>query len=150
MAEVIIGVVASGITIGALAAQITSSTIKLKSYWSQVQNAPEEIQDLIEDAELLSHILAEIEDDQRRNPISNLILDTTSTSRCLSYCKEGADQLKVLTDELNRDLDASTGKLRKELASAKVVFKKEKIERYRARLERAVRRLSLSHQMYTR
>jgi hypothetical protein len=98
MAEVIIGVVASGITIGALAAQITSSTIKLKSYWSQVQNAPEEIQDIIEDAELLSHILAEIEDDQWRNPVSNLILDTTSTSRCLSYCKEGADQLKVLTD----------------------------------------------------
>lgn len=150
MAEVIIGVVASGITIGALAAQITSSTIKLKSYWSQVQNAPEEMQDLIEDVELLSHILAEIEDDQRRNPISNLILDTTSTSRCLSYCKEGADQLIVLIDELNRDLDASTGKLRKKWASAKVVFQKEKIERYRARLERAVRRLSLSHQMYTR
>lgn len=38
MAEVI-GIVASGISIGTLAAQITNSIVKLKSYRDQMQNA---------------------------------------------------------------------------------------------------------------
>ena len=147
MAEVI-GVVASGISIGTLATGITSSIVKLKSYWDQVQDAPDDIHDLIEELEILSHLLADIEDDQRQNPMSSLILDSTSTSRCLQYCKQGADRLKELTDNLSTDLDAFS-KLKRKRASAKVVLKRSQIDRYKARTERAIRLLSLSHQLYT-
>lgn len=148
MAEVV-GVVASGATIGALATGITSSIIKLKSYWDQVQDAPDDIHDLIEELEDLSYLLADIEDDQRQNPVSSLILDSTSTSRCLQHCKQGADRLKELTDSLSADLDASN-KMKRKWASAKVVTKKNQIDRYKSKLERAIRLLSLSHQLYTR
>ena len=148
MAEVI-GVVASGVTIGALATGITSSIIKLKSYWDQVQDAPDDVSDLIEELEILSNLLADIEDDQRQNPMSSLILDSTSTSRCLQHCKQGADRLKELTDSLSTDLIASN-KIKRKWASAKVVLKKNQIVRYKARLERVIRLLSLSHQLYIR
>lgn len=148
MAEVV-GVVASGVTIGALATGITSSIIKLKSYWDQGQDAPADVHDLIEELEDLSYLLADIEDDQRQNPVSSLILDSTSTSRCLQHCKQGADRLKELTDSLCADLDASN-KIKRKWASAKVVLEKNQIDRYKSKLERVIRLLSLSHQLYTR
>lgn len=148
MAEVI-GVVASGLTIGSLAAGITSSIVKLKSYWDQVQNAPEDVRDLIEELEDLSYLLADIADDQQSNPMSSLIFDSTSASRCLQHCKRGADRLVELTDNLSTDLDASNG-LRRKWASAKVMLKKDQVDRYKAKLERAIRLLSLSQQIYTR
>lgn len=148
MAEVV-GVVASSIAIGTLAAQITSSIVKLKSYWDQVQGAPEDVRDLIEELDILANLLTDMEDDQRQNPVSSLILDSTSKSRCLQHCKRGADQLKELTESLSVDLDSST-RLKRKWASAKVVLKKDKVDRYRLKLERAIRLLSLSHQLYTR
>lgn len=148
MAEAI-GVVASGVTIGALATGITSSILKLKSYWDQVQNAPDNVHDLIEELEILSCLLADIEDDQRQNPMSSLILDATSTSRCLQHCKQGADRSKEMTDNLSADLDASN-KIKRKWASAKVVLKKNQMDRYKSKLERVIRLLSLSHQIYTR
>lgn len=98
---------------------------------------------------MLSHLLADIEEEQEQNPVSSLILDDSSTSKCLRYCKQGADRLEELTDTLNADLEASSS-LRRKWASTKVVLKKDKIDRYKAKLERAIRLLSLSHQLYTR
>ncbi|KAM0797736.1 hypothetical protein BDR22DRAFT_862168 [Usnea florida] len=148
MAEAI-GVVASGIAIGSLAAGITSSIVKLKSYWDQVQNAPEDMHDLFEELEVLGHLLADIADDQQKTSMSGLIFDSTAISRCLQHCQKGADRLKELTDILSRDLDTSTRR-KKRYASAKVVLKKGQIDRYKEKLEGSIRLLSLSYQMYTK
>lgn len=147
MAEVIIGVVASGITVGTLAAQITSSIIKIKGYWNQIQSAPEDVLDLMEELEIFSNLLTDIQDGQQ--PMSSLIVDSNSTSRCLEYCKKAAEQLKNLTENLSVDLEARKWMPRKR-ASVKVVLKKDKIDRYKAQLERAFKLLTLAHQLYTR
>jgi hypothetical protein len=149
MAEVVVGVVASGISIGTLAAQITSSIIKLKSYWDQIQDAPEDMRDLIEELEDLNQLLIDIEEDQRQNPMSNLILDPSSSSRCLQHCKQGAARLKELTDSLSEDMKGSS-KSKRKWASVKLVLKKDKIDRYRIKLQRVISLLNLSHQIYTR
>ena len=148
MAEVV-GVVASGISIGTLAAQIASSVIKIKSYWDLIQDAPEDIRDLIEEIEDLSHTLNDIENDQRQNPMSNLIMDTTTSSRCLHHCKQGVAKLKELTDDLSADIDSSS-RVKRKWASTKVTLKKDRLERCWNKLERAIRLLSLSHQIYLR
>ena len=148
MAEAV-GVVASGIAIGSLAAGITSSIVKLNSYWDQIQNAPEDIHDLIEELEVLSHLLADIADDQEQNAMSSLMFDSTAISRCLQHCQKGADRLKELTDKLSTELDSMT-RTRKKWASAKVVLKKGQIDKYKEKLEGAIRLLSLSYQMYTK
>jgi hypothetical protein len=65
MAEVL-GKVASGISVAQLAGQITSSIIKLKNYWNQIQNAPSDINRLLREIESLNLILCHIQDDRAR------------------------------------------------------------------------------------
>ena len=148
MAEAI-GIVASSVTIGTLVTGITSSICKIRSYWDQIQDAPEEIRDLLEELEDLGCIIADIEEDQQRNPISSIILDSKSSTRCLQRCRQGADRLRDLADDLSTDI-SSSNRLSFKRACVKVVLKEAQIKRYRARLKRAVRLLSLSHQLYTR
>jgi len=147
MAEVL-GVLASGISVGTLAAQIVNSVTKLKSYWDEIKEAPEDIKLLIEEIEDLQLLLTEMEEDQRGNPMSSMILDSSSASKCLSLCKRGADTLKLLVEDLGADIEAPA-RLKRKWASAKVVLKKDKIEKYKSRLGSAIRLLSLSHQYYT-
>ena len=148
MAE-LVGVISSGIGIATLAAQITDSVIKLKSYWDQLKDASEDLQLLIEEIEDLNLLLSEIEKDQQRNPLSSRLLGSTAASKCFEHCKRGADRLKELTTELGLEIKAG-GRWKKRWASAKVVLKKDRLEKYRSRLERASRSLSLAHQIYTR
>ena len=147
MAEVL-GVVASAISISTLAVQILDSVTKLKSYWDQVREAPEDIKLLLEEIGDLQLVLSEIDEDQHRNPGSGVILSSGSASKCLSLCKRGADTLKQLADGLGADLE-SPSRLKKNWASAKVALKKDKIEKYKLRLESAMRLLHLSQQCYT-
>lgn len=60
MAEAV-GLLASGVSIGTLAAQIIGSIVKLKSYWSRIQNVPEDVRDMLEEIENLCYLLADIE-----------------------------------------------------------------------------------------
>ena len=148
MAEVI-GVVASGISIAGLVVQIAQSVMKLKSYWNDFKEAPEEIRSMVEEIESVYLLLCDIEEDQRRNPISKIVLDTTSTSRCLDHCRRGADSLKRIVDELNVEIDAPN-LLRRKWASVMVVMKRDKMAKYKSRVEKAIQVLTLSHQCYLR
>ena len=105
MAEVL-GAVASGISIGTLAAQVVNSVTKLKSYWDEIKEAPEDIQLLMEQIEDLQFILTEMEEDQHRNPMSGTILNSATIARCLNRCKKGADALEDLADDLSADIDS--------------------------------------------
>ncbi len=149
MAEVIVGLIASGISISTLAAQMTSSIIKIKGFCDQLKTATEDTQDIVGQLEMIHSLLADIEDDQRQNPLSSLIWNSDSASRCLQYCRQAAEQLKELTETLSVDLEAKT-KVSRKWASVKVVLKKEKIDRYKAHLAWTVNLLSLSNPIYTR
>ena len=146
MAE-LVGVVASGVGIGALAASITKSVIKIKSFWDDMRDVPDDIGDLMEQIEGLQYLLSHIEDGQSRNPYPSFLLDRSSMARCLSICKRTADQLKTIADDLSVDIHTNK-KIHKKWASAKVVLKKDKLEKYQRKLRGAVSLLSLSHQSY--
>lgn len=148
MAE-LIGVVASSLTIGSLATGIANSAIKLRSIWNQVHDAPDDILYLIEELEHISYMLADSEEFQQRNPMSSLVLDSTSISRCLQRCKTEVDRLKEFTDRLSNDLEHSS-KFKKKRAAAKIVLKKDQINRYKDRLDRTLRALTMSHEIYIR
>ena len=148
MAE-LVGVVASGIGIATLAAQIASSAIRLKGYWSELKEASKDIRLSIEEIEDIQLVLSDIEEDQRCNPISRTASGSRSASRCLERCKVGADLLKNLADDLGAEITSSS-KTKKAWASAKVILKRDKFEKYKLQLERAVRVLTLSYQSYTK
>ena len=148
MAE-IVGAVASGVSIGTLVVGVTSSIVKLKNCFDQVHDAPEDIMELIGELENIRFIFADVAENQRRNHTSDLILDSKSLSPCLQLCKQALDPLEELTVALSADLDAAN-KSRRKWGSAKVVLKKSRLDKYRLKLERGIRLLAFSHQVYTR
>jgi hypothetical protein len=147
MAE-ILGVIASGVSIGALAGQIASSVVKLKTYLDQVRDAPEDIKILIDEIDNLHLLLSDIEDDQSRNPYSAMLVDNSSALRCLDHCKRGVERLQRVADEMAVNFE-DVKPMKKKLISAKIVWKRDKVERYRAELASAVRLLTLACQIYT-
>ncbi len=119
MAEVVVGLVASGVSIGTLAVQIATSIAKLKSFWDQVWEAPEEISLLIEEIEDLHLILDDISNDQSRNAMSSALLDNASASSCIQHCQRGYDRLRELVDDMAAEVNGRGG-LRRKWASMKI------------------------------
>ena len=148
MAEVF-GLIASGVSIGALAGQIASSVVKLKSYLDQVRDVPEDISILINEIEDLHFLLCDIEDDQRRNPYSAMLLDNNSATRCLDRCKRGVERLQRVVDEIALEFERFKP-MKRRWKATKIIFKWDRVEKYKTELASAVRLLTLSHQIYTR
>ncbi|KAE9378461.1 hypothetical protein N431DRAFT_479482 [Stipitochalara longipes BDJ] len=148
MAEVL-GVIASGVGIGALAGQIALSVARLKTYLDQIRDAPEDLKILIDEIESLHLLLSDIEDEQSRNPSSSILVENNSSLRCLDHCKRGVERLQRVVDEMAVDFDGLKPMKRK-LVSAKIIWKRDRIEKYKAELASAIRLLTLSCQIHTR
>lgn len=142
-------IVASSITIGALAASIAKSVVKLRACWEAIQDAPEDVHFLVKRVEVLSLILRDMQDDQTQNPVSSLLLDGSTLSTCLETCKAAADRLGQLADKMATSIESSR-QLRRKWASVRVVMKKNKIQRFEAELQSCISLLQLSHEIYTR
>jgi hypothetical protein len=137
----VIGVVASGISIVQLAGQVTACTLKLKAYWDEIKEAPTEIKYLVREINALSLILSQIQDGYTGG--ENVYLQHS-----LELCRDGAEELKRLVDEMEMKLSLGGGRWKRKVGAAKVVLKKEEIKRLKGRLESAVRLLGLAHQSY--
>lgn len=148
MAEVL-GVVASGIAVTQITAQVTKSIIKLKEYWDQVQEAPAEIKYLLREIDSLHLILSHIQDDQAKQTRSSISVDNLCIHHSFKLCKEGADELRGLADELAEKVDGKKG-WRKKVGSVKVVLKKEDIKKLKKRMKHAIQLLQLSYQWHTK
>ena len=142
-------VVASSITVGALAVNVAKSVVKLKEYWDSIQDAPEDIHFLIERVDTLSQILRDVEEDQTQHSMSSKLLDDSTASKCLQTCKAAADRLTQLTEKMAMSIDTSRQSKRKWI-SAKVVLKKDKILKFEKELQFCLSLLQLSHETYTR
>ena len=142
-------IVASSITIGALAASIATSVVKLKACWEAIQDASDDVHFLVKRVEILSLVLRDIQEDQTQNPISSLLLDGSTVLTCLETCKTAADRLGQLTDKMVTSIESSR-RLKRKCASVRVVVKKNNIERFEAELQSCISLLQLSHETYTR
>ncbi|MCJ1386123.1 hypothetical protein MMC17_009248 [Xylographa soralifera] len=123
------------------------SIVKLKSCWDRIQDAPEDVQNLITRIELLLLILNDIEDDQTQNPVSSLLFDGSTVSQCLKHCKSAADRLRDLTGEMAKEIDSSN-QFQRKWASAKVLLKKDKTAKFEKRLQSCITLLQLSLDTY--
>lgn len=148
MAEVV-GLVASGASIGALAAQIATTIVRLRHYWNEIRDAPEEISYLINEVEIVIAFLVEDEEDQHRFRLPDIVANNALAQQSLKFCLEGAKALQSLVEDLRSQLDTLSSFRRRAIA-VKVVFKKDQIRRYKSRLESAIRFLMMSERYYTR
>ena len=142
-------VVACSITIGALAASIAKSVVKLKACWEAIQDASEDVHFLVKRVELLSLVLRDIQDDQTQNPVSSLLLDGSTVSTCSETCKAAADRLGQLADKMATSIESSR-QLKRKCAAVRIVVKTNRIERFEAELQSCISLLQVSHETDTR
>ncbi|OJJ55021.1 hypothetical protein ASPSYDRAFT_439518 [Aspergillus sydowii CBS 593.65] len=148
MAEVI-GVVSGAVTFAAVVVQVGNSITTLRDCWDQINDAPEDLRKLLQELELFSLILTDIEEDLSQSPILTNLNNSKYMLQCLTLCKEAAQDLEALCNDIVRDMKPAS-RLRLSYKSAKIVMRKGKIDKHMSRLQKVIRLLMLSQQSYTR
>jgi hypothetical protein len=141
MAE-LLGVVSNGMAVVSIAIQVAESIEKLKSFYSLIQSAPEDILFAIEELETLSMVFEEVD----RSMQQQLFLDPrvkVTVLRSLRLCRSSGDGLKSLVNGLHAEVMK-----RKRRGSFKVALKAEKIKDFVKKLENTKGMMILANQIY--
>ena len=144
MAEVI-GVVASGISIGSLAIQIVSSIQQLLDFWSTVKDAPENVQALLQEINILGNLLSEIDGNEGEEHSSVI---RQAITKATEYCQLALDKIDTVLRDLASGLYSTRGRI-KHWTAVKTALKDKRLEKSLVRLERAKSLLNLAYQCYT-
>lgn len=122
--------------------------MKLKGFWSQIKDAPAEINHLIHRIDSLNLMLQHMQHDQSQHGIPELAVQNICMRRSLELCEECATGLLSLVNDLDIKVRGKKG-VRKKIGSAKAVMSKEDIRNLEVRLDAAIQILSLSYQFHT-
>ena len=141
MAEVL-GTVASGAGIFALAVQLGDSIKKLNEFWNNYKDSPEDMRRTTEDLEILKLVIEDISENY--NSQQYLSIRTKKVvEKAIQYCEAGAKNLKAIVEDFERL--SMVGKKR---AALRAAFKKGELDKFRGQLEGAKLNLMLAHQCY--
>ncbi|TGO30105.1 hypothetical protein BPAE_0008g00970 [Botrytis paeoniae] len=141
MAEVL-GTVASGIGVAQLVGNLASSIIKLKGYWDQIQDAPDDIGFLVREIDTHHLILRSILQSQARMTSSGRSSDTF-LEHSLKLCEDSSNELNELVKVLGKEINSSN-KWRSKLGATKVVLKNDQLKRLKKRMKNASRLMNLA------
>ncbi|KAM0139918.1 hypothetical protein ACHAP3_002979 [Botrytis cinerea] len=141
MAEVL-GTVASGIGVAQLAGNLVSSIIKLKDYWDQIQDAPDDIGFLVREIDTHHLILRSILESQAKTTSSGRPSDTF-LEHSLKLCEDSSNELNELVKALEKEMKSSN-KWRSKLGATKVVLKNDQLKRLKKRMKNASKVMNLA------
>lgn len=131
MAEVF-GIVASAISLGGLVVKIIKAGTQIAALYREIQDASDEVSFRLRELQILSRILKD----------SNYI-----SSDARDLCELCLSELHLVLAELQSQIHRSRG-FRRQVASAKVIVKKDVMQRLESRLERSVRLLMFANQSH--
>jgi len=141
MAEML-AVVSSGMGVVSLAFQVADSIQRLKDFCALMGDVPEEIRLAIEEVEILSLILEDIDRDiQQELLVSPIIMFAVKKS--LRLCRAGGNALGSLAKDMENGIVRS-----KKRGAFKAAMKKDKMEIFRKKLEAAKSTFLLAHHCY--
>ena len=120
---------ASGITVLTVAVQLAQSIKKLSDFWTSIKEAPEDIQAIATDLDLLSNVFAHIaHETQHVEPDMTL-------AATLNGCWVKVGKLTALLDGIEPGFASSRLRIRKWTA-LKAVLKKEQLVKFQVALDR--------------
>jgi hypothetical protein len=142
MAEVL-GVVASGIAISQAAQTVGGAVFSLSRLWKEVKDVPDTIQHILEELELAGRIVATIEAELMASVSGTSTWPSGDGLSSIQYlaiqrCRQVHKDLSDLVDDLAADI-ASSRRRKRAKAKVRVVLKKEALESYEKRLQKALR-----------
>lgn len=128
MAEAV-GIIASGISITGLIGTITKAAMQIRTLYHEIQDAPDEMAFRPQELQILSDILKQ---------------SSAVSLAAKSLCELCFSELQLILVELQSQIYQSRG-LKRKVASAKVVVKKDVMNKLDTRLERSIRLLMLAN-----
>lgn len=131
MAETV-GIIASGIQIAGLIGTIAQAGLQIRALYHEIQDAADDVAFRLQELQILSEIL----DDS--NSIS---------SNARSLFEMCLSELHLVLVELQSQIHRSRG-IRRKVASAKVIVKRDVMQKLDSRLERSVRYLMLAQSIH--
>lgn len=131
MAETV-GIIASGIQIAGLIGTIAQAGLQIRALYHEIQDASDDVAFRLQELQILSEIL----DD------SNFI-----SSNARSLCAMCLSELHLVLAEMQSQIHRSRG-IRRKVASAKVMVKRDVMQKLDSRLERSVRYLMLAQSIH--
>ena len=146
MAEVL-AVVASGIAVAQAAQSLGDIAVSLSRLWRDVKDVPNTIRDLVEELEVAGQLFSIIESELEPAPESSPTPLTSLQCLTIERCRQAHKDLGALVDDLRADI-ASSRRRKKLVASVKVVLKRDTLEAYERRLQRALRFLDSAVQLH--
>lgn len=129
MAEVL-GTVASGLQVAALAAKIVTIGFKVRALYREMQGASAEIAASLEDIHLLAQILEEL----GKSPLATHIV----LLKARSHCEKCLQELQTTLRTLESNIQTSRGFLSK-LLRLRIIIHKDDVAKMEHRLETSLR-----------
>jgi hypothetical protein len=117
--------------------QIANSILKLKDLVDKVKEAPETVQHLIAELEILKLLLLEL--DNSYGETMRMGVESLALMRCRDLCCQGSRLLEIVLKEIQREIES-----RSKTGSIKAVLKMGSVERLRGRLRDAQSMLLLA------
>ena len=130
---------ASGIAVLTVAVQLAQSIKKLSDFWSSIKEAPEDIQAIATDVDLLSNVLTRIAHETQH------VEPDTALEATLNGCRVKVGKLTALLDEIEPGFASSRPRVRKWTA-LKAVLKQGQLAKFQVGLDRLKSTLLLVQQ----
>ena len=134
---------ASGIAVLTVAVQLAQSIKKLSDFWTSIKEAPEDIQAIVTDLDLLSNVLIRIAHEAQH------VEPDASLAATLNVCLVKVRKLTALLNEIEPAFDSSDLRVRKWTA-LKAVLKQGQLVKFQVALDRLKGTLLLVQQYQTR
>lgn len=136
MAEAL-GVAASVVGFASFALQLAESVAKLNRFCEHTKSAPERLQRLVEEIEIMGDLLCLLSDDCCGAS------DNSPLHRCYMMCKSAVDSLAAVADDFTSGVDR--GRYR---TGVKMVLKRHDTAELIERAERSLKMLDFAHRVY--
>ena len=143
MAEVL-GVVASGVSVGSLAIQILGSLRQIFELYSSVTYAGSDVCQIFQELQIFAEFLSN--QDGYEYEESHGLYSSPATCKALKFCQNAAENVAAVVDDLKDSLDA--GKARQIWTAVRAVLKEKRLNKCLSRLERAKSMLFFAQQSY--
>lgn len=150
MAE-ILGTVSSAIAVVEVGLKVGGTLLKLRELWKEVQYVPQKIQDIMSQIDIYEPILVDIERHLQVDPMngSDVKVGTSGhLNACIgtkisSCCREAFHDLQDLVKDLSLQI-TSAKRTKRGFGKLKVLLKKDDLDRFQSRLQRAFWLLQLA------
>lgn len=140
----------AGLVIGSI--QLIDIVLKLRRTLDGVGNLPQQVTDLVQEAEIIATQLGAVETELARDPgdpqepcVGNAA--HFNMGKCVQYCRQALGALYDLATALESKLSRQKG-LRRGIVIAKLFLQKDQLERLQNKLDRAVQLLKWAQSCY--